>query len=527
MKKIRFKSLLYVPEILLGIVLIVLLWTQEVGVIKISLTVGLIVLFIYNGIIVQLGLIHALKKTSTYLKEMSEGHFKLHIPSHKISIIDELNQLIKKNAENSGEMFEKLIVTSMETNTLVGELEEFIQTNHDRLELMTREITAMYEKNEILSGKMEATAVHIEDASNAMKGIELRIKEANDASVNSKNVSESASESIEEAFNAFKAVSDEINHSAVLISGLGEKSKAISSITGNIEDIASQTNLLALNASIESARAGEAGRGFAVVADEIRKLSVDTEKALTGIHSIIDEILSTVSETEISRERSVKLSMGSLLKAEASKLLFEKIKENSDATDSKVNQVYDDLNKLERSMDGVVVQSDTALDASHETLKLASESSRNMSEVSHSIDAIRGSVSKLSQASTDFYQFITENTTDKVLKKHLDCLLEHFNVLKDHENVKALQEKFHIDEFQLLNEKGEIEMATEKGSIGLNLFEIYPPYEAYYKSNRRDIFYTPIVPRLDGYYARFCAYKRPDLKGLITVEYTFGIKKEI
>jgi methyl-accepting chemotaxis protein len=123
-----------------------------------------------------------------------------------------------------------------------------------------------------------------------------------------------------------------------IVSSLDSRSSEISSIITVISEISEKTNLLALNAAIEAAQAGAAGKGFAVVAEEVRKLSTQTDEAV----SKVSEIVSTIqSDSTLARESvstgQVKMtdSLDSVSKTE---LKFKYILEAVQTLDSDINR---------------------------------------------------------------------------------------------------------------------------------------------------------------------------------------------
>jgi len=162
----------------------------------------------------------------------------------------------------------------------VGDVVDAVTTTAQDLKETAQGVSAIAEETTAQSATVAAAAeessVNVQTVSSATEEMSASISEMQQQVMRSRDVSERAAESVENA--------------ASQVTGLSDAANQIGDVLGLIQDIAEQTNLLALNATIEAARAGDAGKGFAVVASEVKTLATQTQKATEQIRQQIEGV---------------------------------------------------------------------------------------------------------------------------------------------------------------------------------------------------------------------------------------------
>lgn len=210
----------------------------------------------------------------------------------------------------------------------------------------------------------------------------------------SREGSSSAEESeraVDEIIRNIFSVKDKVNDMAKRIIQLSELSQRIGNINSLIEDISDQTRLLAVNASIEAIGAGESGRRFGVVAGEIRNLSLRTREATDDVRKIVEEILSSITNTVMITEEGVKSFEYLSGRIQNIKDVFFILKE-------KANEVYKNSIDIKEATSAQVSSSSQMAKALEEIKEVAdgiAESGVKLSEVIKKVEEIMKEMGKM------------------------------------------------------------------------------------------------------------------------------------
>lgn len=281
-------------------------------------------------------------------------------------------------------------------NTMTGSLRamiESVSTTSEQVAASSEELLASAEQNtkasEQISETVELLAAGTTEQVNIVKrssqamnemslGSEQIAQLAQSVSVSAVDAANQSAEGnriVRQAVEQMGSIRTSIASLTELVTGLGERSAEIGSITGVINNIARQTNLLALNAAIEAARAGEHGRGFAVVAGEVRKLAEESSLSAQKITDLVQLIQSDTDQAvEAVKVNSSETEAGIEIVTAAGQA-FEQISEV-------VNKVAGEIQEVSAGSEEMSASTDESVRYMSEISLIAEESSSGVHNVS-------------------------------------------------------------------------------------------------------------------------------------------------
>lgn len=490
----------------------------------IGMILGILVSMVAFGAATHYMMDKQIKEINYIIAKISDGDYRVKVksPGGKFDVMSDYLRILCEHYEH---MFERLVIISLNTSDVTEQLNRFVKENAERMSGIYENINNLSENTENYFQIIQTSTAELSGMHDSLELVVKEMDTARNATKGSSKNTELSKRNIEATVDTVNKMQNLLNGFKVKIDSLEKSASTIEEISLSIENIASQTNLLSLNAAIEAARAGESGKGFAVVAGEIRNLSMNTSDSLDAINNNVDVIRKDLDNIQDATKVNVETGDEMKTVIDNTNHLFGEMLISSKDVETSVDEMTSVIDKLKSAIDSVFGSVNEIALTSDENVSVVRESSEAVSAFNEDIDELYQSVDYLNGISKNFYKFISEETIDKVLIDRMEKLLLNINQCTSLETCQKLAKEINVSQFQILNSKGIITLATEKDSMGLNLFELFAPYKEYFENPKGEkYFLTSIVPRLDGYYGKFCAAKVQNK--LVITEYSFNIKVE-
>lgn len=467
-----------------------------------------------------------LNKIENYMVHLSKGDYRMRIneDSRNSKYVDTLNRLSTEYQK----VFEELVITSLRAAETSSKLDSFMENSLNHLNLMSSNINELSLNTQEYIYSIEKSYEEIKNINTILDNIYQFMNTAKTAVIQSKDQSASSKDEVEKTADTMLLMQQNIKEFKNKIDKLRSATSAINKVSTTIENIADNTNLLAINASIESARAGEAGKGFGVVAQEIRNMADSTAKSLDEIYNNTNEMNDALNDTLNSTQENVKITQIMREQVMKSHQIFEILYQNSASTEDKVVQAFKKVTKLEDAVKVVNNSMELIAKKAKGNIQSSEHSLNEADKFNQELNGLAKFIGELANISEHTHSYLSEKSIDYILKRRMALLENYIAKCTSVKQCKSVAKEIDVDNFQILSSDGRIEMATEKESIGVDLFDLYKPYEKLYRNNKNrnesEVLLTPIVVKLDQFYAKFAAKKVKDK--LIIVEYKFNLKAQ-